>query len=481
VPVNSRHYSYTLACKRWDLVRSIVDNNAMHLLPKIDIDDEARSKAYKESGILTNFTSLTKNGLLGLVFRKPAELSIPNEISYIEDDITGSGMSLTQLAMHTVGNNLETGRCGLLVDYPQIDDDTSQADREAKGLKSRIKFYPAESIINWNVKELGSRIVLSLVVLEEIYQELGEDGFEWEERVKHRVLRLDENDTYRQEIWDNNGNLSSIIYPKNADGEEWKEIPFQFIGSENNDADIDTIPLYDIAVVNLGHYRNSCDYEESIFLCGQPTRFLQVKADEFEAAYPGGIKYGSHATYCIGEGGNVIQIQADPNSLVSQAMREKREEAAAIGARLIAEPGGRETAEGAYIRYESQHSALYTLTMNCSLAITKALKWVYLNQTKKRDRSFNIDKIAYKLNSQFYDRTIDPNLLTAMMQGLDVYITAEEIRDYVRDHGGLNLNNTIPLKRLPNGVAEQPPKGAPEEQKTNSPEDIPDDRRNIQQ
>ena len=49
----------------------------------------------------------------------------------------------------------------------------------------------------------------------------------------------------------------------------WRVIPFQFLGSENNDTSIDDSPLYDMAEVNIGHYRNSADYEEAAYRSGE--------------------------------------------------------------------------------------------------------------------------------------------------------------------------------------------------------------------
>jgi len=76
---------------------------------------------------------------------------------------------------------------------------------------------------------------------------------------------------YVQNLYDENGDLVMYaggpdIYPRQSDGSLWDEIPFSFIGSINNDETIDKAPLYDIAEINISHYRNSADYEESSFL-----------------------------------------------------------------------------------------------------------------------------------------------------------------------------------------------------------------------
>ena len=61
------------------------------------------------------------------------------------------------------------------------------------------------------------------------------------------------------------------VTPLDAKGMPFNEILFQFVGAENNSPDIDFPPLYDLAELNIGHYRNSADYEETSFIAGQPT------------------------------------------------------------------------------------------------------------------------------------------------------------------------------------------------------------------
>jgi hypothetical protein len=66
------------------------------------------------------------------------------------------------------------------------------------------------------------------------------------------------------------------VQPKRGDGEAWNYIPFTFVGSVNNDETPDLPPLYDLAVLNVAHYRNSADYEESCYMVGQPTPYLRA-------------------------------------------------------------------------------------------------------------------------------------------------------------------------------------------------------------
>lgn len=438
MPANSQRPEYYKARKKWDLVRAIVENNAISYLPTIDVNDICRSDAYKKAGVLTNYTALTKEGLTGLIFRKPPTIKVPLDMEYLLTDVNGAGFTIDQFSQKNAGELLQTGRCGILADYPKVEYSLSSYQSEGN-YNSRLKFYPAENIINWNIRIVGSKTLLSLIVLEEILNVISDDGFSWQPRTQYRVLELDALGVYTQTIYDETGLriIEGPYQPTDYDGNVWYEIPFQFIGSENNDSFIDVIPLYDIAIVNLAHYRDSCDLQESSFYCSQPTTFVHANGSAFADAY-GDVELGSRKLYVTGEGSSVTMLQASPNNLAREIMKDKEKQIAAIGARIIAEPGsGRETAEGARIRFASANSALYTLTNNLSIGIENAIKWAC------RYQGANPNEVVFKLNDQFYEETADPNLIAQMMLLMDKGAIAKaDIRNYGRKTNIINMERT---------------------------------------
>lgn len=438
MPVNSEHPEYKEMLHRWDLVRSIVHNKAQKYIRTVDINDYERSKQYKEDAILTNFTRLTMEGLTGLVFRKAADKMLPEQMQYLNYDASGTGLSLTDLAKYAVTDVQQTGRVGLLVDYPPAPEGITREMEDMLEFKARIKPYPAESIINWKTRTIGSKTVLCMVVLKEVMDKLDEDdGFEWYEDVQYRVLYLDDSGIYHQQVWDDNDNILETTTPLDADGQPFMHIPFHFIGSINNDWAVDPIPLYDLSVINLGHYRNSADYEESIFLNGQPTAILGGDVDPalFTETYGNNIKIGSRAAYFLGSGAKGEFMQPNPNQLADTAMKRKEEQAVSIGARLISPAGGRETAEAARIRYGSQNSALFNLVVNVSKAMEKALYDV------AKFMGISDEPVMFELNKRFYEETADPQLIAQQMMLLDrdeSIISKEEIRDYLKKTNVVN-------------------------------------------
>jgi hypothetical protein len=244
--VDSTHPEYRAALERWTLVRDVVHNKAKGYIRTVDVNDPARSAQYRDDAILTNFTRLTKEGLTGLIFRKPETVDLPEEMDYMYDDATGSGLNLHQLAKFISSEVQQTGRIGLLVDHPTRVEMGSIVDDELTQMKPRIKPYAAESIINWATTTVGSKTVLSMVVLKECVEYMVD--FVWVQEEQYRVLYLNENFEYQQDLYNSESEVIVQGVPVlDADGRAFNHIPFYFIGSDNNDSAIDHIPLYDLA------------------------------------------------------------------------------------------------------------------------------------------------------------------------------------------------------------------------------------------
>ena len=291
-------------------------------------------------------------------------------------------------------------------------------------LRANILPYPAESIINWRTVNVGGLKKLSLVVLQEPTLKPSEDNFDYEECMYHRVLRL-ENGVYVQNLYDEDGELviyedgSSDIYPRKFDGSFWDEIPFSFVGSVNNDETVDKAPLYDIAEINISHYRNSADYEESSFLVGQPTpTFSGLTQSWVDQNMSNGISFGSRSAILLPEGGGAELLQASENQMPLKGMQMKEMQMVKIGTRIIEDGGGEETAEAAKIRFAGQNSKLGAIIINVESAFEKCLDWAMMYMGGNAEPSIEINK-------QFYDATIDPQLLMANIQLMEKGIVAK--------------------------------------------------------
>lgn len=351
-------------------------------LPQPNADDVSeanieRYKAYLERAVFYNVTQRTLLGLTGQIFSKDPVVEIPAELDVINVDANGGGVSLTQIAKRAIMQVLSIGRCGVFVDYPATEAPVSKEDLAKGDIRPTINVYLGGKIINWRTKVRGAKEILSLVVLEEKYTAT-DDGFEMKQETQWRVLRLNETDVYQVEIWRKAGSYKIAegpFFPKDAKGNNLNEIPFMFVGAENNDDLPDLPPLYDIASLNIAHYRNSADYEESCFIVGQPTPyFAGLTQDWVDNVLKGRIALGSRAAVPLPENGSAGLLQAEANTMPKEAMEHKENQMTALGAKLVEQKSVQRTATEASIDNASETSILVSSAKNVSSALKFALE-----------------------------------------------------------------------------------------------------------
>jgi hypothetical protein len=393
-----------------------------------------RYEQYLQRAIFYNVTKNTYAGLIGQIFSKKTQIELPKVLEILEDNADGSGKGLEELAKEGVGNLLKNARFGLLSEYPKTEGELTKADLENGKIRPVIKLYKSNDIINWRTKVEGAELVYSLVVLREkvvIY----DDGFEIKQGYRYRVLKLNESGNYEVNLYEANQDLcdeeneyrlnialanfnfqlksENIFIPTDVSGNTLKRIPFEFCGCDNNDADPDVPVLYDVAVLNLGHYRNSADYEESCYIVGQPTPWFSGLSQEWVKDNPV-IQLGSRAAIPLPENGTAGMLQADPNTMPIEAMKHKEAQLLALGAKLVS-PTKAQTATQSEIDNVVETSVLGTIAQNASKAFERACKNCLQFVT-------NVDeKIIFELNDDFEITKMTPadrlQLLNEWMKG----------------------------------------------------------------
>lgn len=353
-------------------------------LPKPNPADKSDANAlrynqYLARAVYYNATGRTLTTMNAYAFSIPPEINVSGAIAYVEDDVDGAGVSLPQQSQSALRHVLTSGRVGLLVDYPRVAAPATRAEMESGLVRAHVSLYPAGAIINWRTERVGAKTVLTLVVLEE--QHNVPAGFAVASEAQYRVLRLTKG-VYTQELWRKNDKGDFVIVDgpniiTDSSGSAWKEIPFQFVGSVNNDAVVDDSPLYDIAVLNIGHYRNSADYEESVYMAGQVQPWMSgLSAEWRDHMEKTGIYFGSRAPILLPEGGAFGLAQAQANGLAHEAMKAKEEQMIALGARLLQPGGAVKTATEAQSDSEAETSVIASIAANVSAGYNAALEWM---------------------------------------------------------------------------------------------------------
>jgi hypothetical protein len=367
-----------------------------------DPDIAKRYNDYLLRAVFYPVTRRTLDGLVGQIFyRDPSHnLDKAGDLERVSLDISGTGLSIGQQAKRVTQNTLKHGRAGLLADYPRTEGPVTRADKEG-GLHAIAREYESRDIINWNVQLVGNRQKLTLLVLREIFEDR-KNEFEVETYVGYRVCRL-EGGVYTQQLYiDRTGGQplpQERVVPTKADGTSFDEIPFTFVGADNNDADIDQPPLYPIAALNMAHYRNSADYEESAFFVGQPTLKVSGLSEKWlKDVFGGEIKVGARGALPLPENADADFIQAEPNTIAKEAMDTKEKQMVALGAKLVEQKTVQRTAKEAGQDRVSEMSVLSTIAENVSAAYIEVLKWLALFE--ERSPSY-LDDIEFELNKDF--------------------------------------------------------------------------------
>lgn len=395
---------------RWEKVEDCVSGQetikAKHTkyLPMPNASDKSdqnreRYNAYLERALFYNVTGYTLAGLLGQIFKSDPVVEMPAQMEVLKNDADGAGVGLNQQTQAALEKVLKFARAGLLVDYPKTAAPTTVADQQAAKIRPRLILWDPKDVINWRTVTVGGQVLLSLVVIAEKYV-VSDDGFKEETETQFRVLKL-EGGIYKVEIWQRDADKTNAFtvvdsfFPTQANGTPWAFIPFTFIGDKSNDpTPSKSTPLYDLAEINISHYRNSADHEESCFMAGQPTPWVSgVTKDWVATVWKGKLMLGSRAVIPLPEKGAAGLLQAEANTMVSEAMKEKQDMMKALGAKLITPGETTQTATEANINNTSQTCILAQCANNVSEAYTKALEWagMFWGSSGKTDYELNVD------------------------------------------------------------------------------------------
>jgi len=444
VGVNHPEYESKLA--NWKLADDMVEseNQDSYLIEQYPDDtsseNKQRNKDYKERASWLGVSGFTLAGLIGTAYEKSPVITIPSQLEYMRKNVDGSNVSLDQQIQSTTREVLKAGRSGLFTTYPDTKGEAvSVADMEALKFVPTIHMIKAGRIVNWDTMQIGAEIVLSLVVFT--------DSRVVREKYKHVVtptrrelalLQSDEGLVFTDTTWMKNAKdewvmVGPMNVPTRGDGKPWDRIPFTFVGAVDNNSHIDKAPMIDICTKNRDHYRNSADNEESVYFCGQAQPWANgLDVDTFKEMKEAGIYVGSRRMLGLPEGATFEFAVSEANTAVRQAMTDKVEEMASIGARLLKQGTVAKTAAQAVGENAVQHSILSLAVENVATAYVMALDWaaIYQNQAPnvsvEPDKGFMTTPISAQDLTAFKDLVV-ANALTPLEQYR--YLTKHDIAD----------------------------------------------------
>ena len=406
--------------------------------------NKQRNRQYIKMATFQNVTARTAQGMIGEIMRTQPSIEMPPTMMYMIDDIDGTGLSIDQHIRDSVDESLYKGGVGLLTDFPALEYGATQSEVEEKGIRPIVTMYTNENILNWDSRRVGAVSKLSYVLLSE-----GER--------KRRVLLLDEGNLYAQEVWakdkERDWELVERFEPRNGSGARLNYIPFIRAGSLNNTIDIDTIPLIDIAHVNIGQYRNNADSELNSYASSHMQTWITgLTADFVKDNWGGKLELGAlNPVVPLPMGSEVITTQARETSTSTKLAESKRREMIELGAKLIEPQAGNKTATQAELDASSETSILSMVAQNIQDAYQKSLEWAasFANQAAesvsiKMSTKFSFSKMTAQERNQliidWQSGVISKSVIRAQYRADGIIpsdITDEEIDEELSNDAGI--------------------------------------------
>lgn len=381
-------------------------------------------REYVQRASYFNAVGRTVDGMMGMLFRKMPEESerIPAlDTNYLW--FSNRNESIADFTQRVVLEQIATNLTGILIDFPATTTDGMSVKQvEDRNLLPYATLYPAESIIDVRYKVTIGRAELSTVILHEVV-EVDENEFERYDQNRIRVLSLDEDGYYMQRIFgqtpvneqtlmsmktlqrDLSYHLETTIYPL-INGEKARFIPFIPISHNGIGFEPSKPILNDLCNVNLKLFSNSADFETALHEVGNPTPvFKGLRPNSLTGEVPTpqlGVFAGIQLDDTSTSDARYMQVSGSGMELIAQAMTDKRQEMALLGARILnPEKRVAETAESMEIARSGENSILMTLANNVSAAMAEALYFIALWHGISEEEASTIE---YKLNTNYLSR-----------------------------------------------------------------------------
>lgn len=418
--IDFKHEAYKNNINKWQLTEGVCEGEdvADHLVQLNPTDKGAenvqRNSDYRERAVFYPIAGRTVSGLTDLMFSKKPKLEVPAQLEYMRTNCDGTGVSIFQQSQDVSNSVVKIARSSLLVTYPKVDRELSKADMDTGNYFPTIKDIDASQVINWDFTSIGSVVKLSLVVIEEEVTEVVD--YERTKIKQIRELKLTDN-VFSYQLWRENDKYEWVmfedeVFPKDGRGESWDEILFQPLGALANTMKIDRTEMYDLAKMNIGHYRNSADYEDNIYFIGQSQAYMTgMTQTHVDLMKKNKMYMGGRTLIGVPSGEKFGFEGAKPNTMVRQAMIDKIEGMIGIGARFIQPSGKVKTATESSSDTAISTSMLAMIAGNVSDGYIQALKWCA--------RYLNIDDagIEYKINDVFVQPNATAQEIAAMVSG----------------------------------------------------------------
>ncbi len=396
----------------WELIRDCmagerrIKEKGTQYLPALGSDLGTSYQDFRDRASFVNMVSRTVTGLVGTVFRRPVKVdNVPREDL---KDVTLTGQSFNIFSKVVVQEVASVGRVGVLVDMTD-------------GKRPYMSEYIAENILAWKTAIVNGREVLTYVLLREIVDvtpSLGGGGAQSFYNnsnlfARYRVLLL-EDGVYKQRLYDQQdkyGMASSVTYKTitpTKGGKTFDFIPFKIMGPNAPTANVQKSPVFDIAVLNIAHYKASAMLEHGRHFTAFPVYTVTVPPGQERDSYQLG---GSCVWELAPESkASILEYFGTGLKGLADSLVEKEEHISQLGGRIM---GIRPQASGEsdnifMLKQATEMSILLNITESVSDGMSDVIRW-YLDWQRKP-----IEGVRVRLNQEFKSQNLAGRELRAI-------------------------------------------------------------------
>lgn len=356
--------------------------------------------------VFYNLTKKVTKGLVEQLFRKNIQLKVPSKMQEIIDKFTIDGKSFITAVKESNRDILLNYRSVLCLDFPKNDIEIKTIkDKEKANIRPYAVYYSASEIINWRYETINNKPELALVVIRETIEDY-EDEFVPELIEQFRVFSLTDG-VYKVRLYRKNKKTSNIeLFDETIpviNGKALTFIPCYFLTEKGISNELDYPLLNDIADLNVAHYINSADYENSLSITGSPTPVVKGLDDEVYDNEP--VSLGNRVLK-LTENGDAyyMEYQGQGPEAIASAMNKKVDMMSVMAGKMLQnDPKGVESAETAYIHKAGEQGQLTSMATSLSEAYE-----IILNQIA--DWMGITGEIVVEFNTDFTIKELDPQL-----------------------------------------------------------------------
>lgn len=424
--IERAHPQYLEHVEEWETIEDLcagsrcVKERGTKYLPQLSGQTDTEYRAFRDRATFFAATARTKEALAGMILRKKPTVEPGGIDERTLEDVTLTGEDVFDYSRRVAESGVSKGRAGTFIDW-----------NESEG-RPYLSFYQGEDVLNWASTRIDGREVLTMLVLREIEDYAEEFEVTRRKRIRRYWLTTanledsdEENDVVGRrlycETWiedtDEGGKTTFVreIEPVEIKrrGITLDRIPFVFHNATTLGSRVGKAPLFDIAEVNVSHYRSSADLENGRHFCGLPTPYATGVDDNVKE-----FKIGAESAWLIENDQarvGFLEFTGAGLSELTKALEEKENQMSKLGARLLFDQKkDAEAFETHALRANSEGSALGHIASTASVSMTEVLQWFeWWGSSIAAPRDANA---TFTFSTDFVGAVIAPQLLDSLLK-----------------------------------------------------------------